>query len=576
MSRLKPWLVGLVGTLGGVVALQESAIPYRNRLALILIDTIFETASFVYLERRVGLKREVLGKLADTRHRSRLFDTVKQSATVADAVWELIDECRQERNVRAHEDPNKDIPSNYISDYLGAAITFVNGLFSLDLDLDVIRFEARLTSRSDDLRHPMSDTDRNATEQLGRAMRLYYTGNRQAALDLSGELAARTGSPHAYYLQALSYTRMGPSHVQDALVAMRAALESPIFAEEAVPNFQYASLLLKANRATDALQHIDRGLKLVSGDANLASTYALQGDALRCRCRFAEAIEAYRTARQYSPKLRRAIEGLVETLLTLRRPDEAMPVVHEACVLAPNDSYYVVLRARVKAAKGAHEAALADLAEAWQISTRSGRSGDNRVMQLRVDIWLDWAKHDPSRAMDNRRLAEAVIDEALTSPVVRPGFRPAFRNKRIQLFWQDARFEDAYREAVQATAENRYQERNFAYLALSSLTTRRYREAFEAAARGVELASQVLTWRIWSSAFGTIASAFLGEASAQNRYSAFAALLKDAPEFRARMTWSTAQSEILQESEMIAGDKRQIVRDTIAALTERADHDPAA
>jgi hypothetical protein len=130
----------------GVLRVQESSIPYRNRLALILLDTVFETACFVYLRHVQGWKSARLGQLADSRSRGQLFGEVKGLVSIDSATWTRIDECRKERNERAHFDPNKDIAERFITDYFQTALKFVNSLFAISLDEAVLRLARSSTS----------------------------------------------------------------------------------------------------------------------------------------------------------------------------------------------------------------------------------------------------------------------------------------------------------------------------------------------------------------------------------------------------------------------------------------------
>ena len=55
-DAVSPWLRGIMDTLVGAELLRLSAIPHRNRLAVILIDSAFETACRSYLQHKAKIK----------------------------------------------------------------------------------------------------------------------------------------------------------------------------------------------------------------------------------------------------------------------------------------------------------------------------------------------------------------------------------------------------------------------------------------------------------------------------------------------------------------------------------------
>src|SRR5262245_890599 len=85
-SKPSPWLRGIVDTLVGADVLRTSVIPHRNRLAVILIDSAFETSCRAFLQHKAKVQ------LSDNhRHRNVLIATMKGKLTlVDDAVWDNI------------------------------------------------------------------------------------------------------------------------------------------------------------------------------------------------------------------------------------------------------------------------------------------------------------------------------------------------------------------------------------------------------------------------------------------------------------------------------------------------------
>jgi len=109
-----PWLRGIIDTLVGADLLCGSAIPHRNRLAVILIDSAFETACRSYLQHKVKIKLTESHK-----HRENLISTMKSKLNGIDpAVWDNINFYYE--NVRCdfyHESAGKTITDWAILDY---------------------------------------------------------------------------------------------------------------------------------------------------------------------------------------------------------------------------------------------------------------------------------------------------------------------------------------------------------------------------------------------------------------------------------------------------------------------------
>ena len=79
-AKLSPWLHGVIDTLVGAEVLRTSTIPNRNRLAVILIDSAFETACRAFLQHKEKIKlqethrpRDNLSSGADLRGQTPLF-----------------------------------------------------------------------------------------------------------------------------------------------------------------------------------------------------------------------------------------------------------------------------------------------------------------------------------------------------------------------------------------------------------------------------------------------------------------------------------------------------------------------
>lgn len=122
-KRVAPWIPGIVDTLVGARVLLGTTIPHRNRLAVILMDTAFETACRAFLKHKKRIK------LTDA-HRSR--ETLVKATRgnlkgIDDGVWESIAYYYEEiRNDLYHESAGRTITDTALLDYQDT-IEFVIG-----------------------------------------------------------------------------------------------------------------------------------------------------------------------------------------------------------------------------------------------------------------------------------------------------------------------------------------------------------------------------------------------------------------------------------------------------------------
>lgn len=127
-KRTSPWIPGIVETMVGARLLRESAIPHRNRLAVILLDSALETACRAFLKYKAKIK------LADAhRNRETLIKTVKSIAKDIDAVvWETLDFNYNEiRCDLYHESAAKTITDDAFLDYQEAVEFVVDRLLDI-------------------------------------------------------------------------------------------------------------------------------------------------------------------------------------------------------------------------------------------------------------------------------------------------------------------------------------------------------------------------------------------------------------------------------------------------------------
>jgi hypothetical protein len=89
VRTVSPWMRGVIDTLVGAELLRGSAIPHRNRLVVILIDSAFETACRAFLQHKEKIK------MGDShRHRDNLISTMRskpKSGTVSTSTTKKFD-----------------------------------------------------------------------------------------------------------------------------------------------------------------------------------------------------------------------------------------------------------------------------------------------------------------------------------------------------------------------------------------------------------------------------------------------------------------------------------------------------
>ena len=105
---------GVIDTLVGSELLRASVIPHRNRLAVILIDSAFETACRAYLQHKAKIK------LSDNhKHRDNLIATMKGKLGQIDTeVWDSINFYYEEiRCDFYHQSAGKTITDTALLDY---------------------------------------------------------------------------------------------------------------------------------------------------------------------------------------------------------------------------------------------------------------------------------------------------------------------------------------------------------------------------------------------------------------------------------------------------------------------------
>lgn len=147
----KPWLNGIVDTFIGANLINESAIPHKNRLVVVLVDSAFETACRAYLKYKANIT------LADShRHRENLINTVKAKLSAIDPeVWDNINYYYQEiRCDLYHQSAGKTITDEALMEYRETIEFVINTAFKIQM-ADLVHAQ-RITTKSTE---PKETTD---------------------------------------------------------------------------------------------------------------------------------------------------------------------------------------------------------------------------------------------------------------------------------------------------------------------------------------------------------------------------------------------------------------------------------
>jgi len=131
LSTVAPWLRGIIDTLVGARLISQSAIPHRNRLAVILLDSAFETSCRAYLTHKAKIK------LGDShKHRENLVSTIKSKlSNIDDVVWENIDYYYTEIRLDFyHQSAAKTITDVQLLEYQEAIEFVISNAFSTRVD----------------------------------------------------------------------------------------------------------------------------------------------------------------------------------------------------------------------------------------------------------------------------------------------------------------------------------------------------------------------------------------------------------------------------------------------------------
>lgn len=183
-KKIQPWVRGIIDTLVGAGVLLRCSIPHRNRLAVILIDSAFETASRAYLKHVLHVK------LDDShRHRDNLMRVVKTKlADIDQDVWNTIDYYYNEiRCDFYHQSAGKTLTDEDLLDYKDTIEFVVNKAFDTRIQdhitSEITRLDAETLKVADtNAKEPTirsSDVTEKASKVLVAVGRLHPPGVRE-------------------------------------------------------------------------------------------------------------------------------------------------------------------------------------------------------------------------------------------------------------------------------------------------------------------------------------------------------------------------------------------------------------
>lgn len=186
-TKQRPWIAGIVDTLVGAHVLMRTTIPHRNRLAVILIDSAFETACRAYASHVAKVKRDEAH-----RHRENIVKLVRGHLKDIDMeVWENINFYYTDiRNDLYHETASKTITDVVLLDYLDAVEFVINSAFNIgvaQLVTDVLGTVERAlpAGAGPEAAAPRLPSLHELTEELDKVLVAVATVTPKSAADLN-------------------------------------------------------------------------------------------------------------------------------------------------------------------------------------------------------------------------------------------------------------------------------------------------------------------------------------------------------------------------------------------------------
>ena len=158
MNKLNPWLRGLIDGLDASNLIRLSTIPYRNRLALIILDSTLEMAFKNYIE---NVKKITNIPDEKWKHRESIIKIVKDKITFDDEIWQQIEYFYKLRIGLYHADASKTVPDETIANFQDL-VEFVIGEFFSKKCSDLIAIPQNLIPLPSDESQLLTIDDTNA------------------------------------------------------------------------------------------------------------------------------------------------------------------------------------------------------------------------------------------------------------------------------------------------------------------------------------------------------------------------------------------------------------------------------
>jgi len=130
ITPLPPWVRGIADNLAAAKLLVDSTLEYRNRLALILLDSALEIGFREYLDnvkRIAGLDPEAM------KHRENLIKVVRRNSQITETDWGRLDFFYQLRCNCYHESASLTISDTLIAEYYTLVSSIVDLLFDVTI-----------------------------------------------------------------------------------------------------------------------------------------------------------------------------------------------------------------------------------------------------------------------------------------------------------------------------------------------------------------------------------------------------------------------------------------------------------
>lgn len=145
MSKIRPWINGLIDGISASNLIRSSTIEHRNRIAFIILDSTLEMAFKKYIQ---NVKKLPNIPESTWKHRDTINKMVKKNSTFDEAVWEEVNYFYEIRTGMYHEDSEKTVSDTTIGDFQELTEFLIDNLFSIKC-LEIIPLSQSLLPQKD-------------------------------------------------------------------------------------------------------------------------------------------------------------------------------------------------------------------------------------------------------------------------------------------------------------------------------------------------------------------------------------------------------------------------------------------